>query len=70
MEKKTFFHWLGEFFEPYKSSIRVQMMLTMIFSFYIIWEQVTNGSVDHSLVVMLLVGAFAPKLIEKFTPKK
>ena len=70
MEKNSFGVWLMGFLEPYKSSIRLQMMVTMFFTFYIIDTQVRTNTVDMSLILILLVASFAPKLIEKFTPNK
>lgn len=67
--KQSFWSWIKEFFEPYKSSIRVQMMITMFFTFYIIYWQVTHDKIDMSLIALLLVASFAPKLIEKFASK-
>jgi hypothetical protein len=70
MEKQTFWNWVAQFFTPYKSTIRVQMMLTMFFSFSVIYLMVESNTIDHTVIIMLLTASFAPKLIENFTPKK
>lgn len=56
--------------EGVKSSIRLQMFLTMFFSFFVIGYQVVNQQVDLVLTIMLLSAAFAPKVISKIAEMK
>ena len=49
-----------------KSSIRLQMFLSMIFSFIVIGYQVYTGQVDLLLAITLLTASFTPKVVSKF----
>jgi len=65
MEKTGFF----ETAPGNKSSIRLQMFISMWFAFLVIGYQVYRGEVDIVLSILLLSAAFAPKLIQKFAEK-
>lgn len=52
-----------------KSSIRLQMFITMFFSFLIIGYQVFYNQVDIVLTTILLTATFAPKQIQNFSEK-
>jgi hypothetical membrane protein len=56
--------------EGVRSSIRLQMFLTLIFAFIVIGYQVYKNQVDYLLALTLLVGAFAPKVLQKFAEIK
>ena len=49
-----------------KSSIRLQMFITMFFSFFVIGYQVYDHSTDIVLATLLLSSAFVPKVVSKF----
>ena len=49
-----------------KSSIRLQMFLTMFYSFFIIAYQLYADKVDIVLDTLLLTAAFVPKVVSKF----
>jgi len=54
-----------------KSSIRLQMFLTLIFAFLIIGYQVyKKDGADFELALLLLSAAFVPKVISKFAEIK
>lgn len=53
--------------EGVRSSIRLQMFLTLLFAFIVIGYQVyAKDGADFELALLLLTGAFAPKVISKF----
>ena len=56
--------------EGVRSAIRLQMFMTMLFSFVIIAYQVYVQQVDYLLCLTLLCAAFAPKLLQKFAETK
>ena len=50
-----------------KSSIRLQMFITMFYAFLVIGYQVyETGKADIVLATLLLSSAFVPKVISKF----
>ena len=50
-----------------KSSIRLQMFITMFYSFLVIGYQVyTTGQADIVLASILLASSFTPKVVSKF----
>jgi len=49
-----------------KSSIRLQMFITMFYAFAVIGYQAYEGSVDIVLASLLLGAAFTPKVVSKF----
>ena len=49
-----------------KSSVRLQMFITMFYAFAVIGYQAYVGSVDIVLASFLLGAAFAPKVVSKF----
>jgi hypothetical protein len=53
-----------------KSAIRLQMFMTMIFTFFVIGYQVYTKEVDYLLCLTLLVASFVPKLLQKFAEAK
>lgn len=53
-----------------KSSIRLQMFLTLMFAFAVIGYQVWQAKVDFELAMLLLVAAFTPKVVQKFAEVK
>jgi hypothetical protein len=53
-----------------KSSIRLQMLLTLLFSFFVIGWQVIHSEVDIVLTVTLLTASFTPKLIQNDSENK
>ena len=58
--------------EGRKSSIRLQMFLTMIFTFIVIGYQVVvneNHTPDFMTMITLLTASFTPKLIQKISEK-
>lgn len=56
--------------EGQRSSVRLQMLLTLIFSFVVIGYQVYVDKIDYLLCLTLLCAAFAPKLLQKFAEIK
>jgi hypothetical protein len=52
-----------------KSSTRLQMFLTMLFSFLVIGWQVYTQQVDIVLTIILFTAAFAPKQVQNFAEK-
>lgn len=62
------------FFEEkpgHKSSIRLQMFLTLIFAFLVIGYQTYNtGNPDFVTMLTLLTAAFTPKVISKYAELK
>ena len=65
MEKHKFF----EDKDGNKSSTRLQMFLTMLFSFLVIGLQVYTQQVDIVLTIILFTAAFAPKQVQNFAEK-
>ncbi len=65
MEKYGFF----EDDKGNKSSTRLQMFLTMLFTFGVVGWQVYTQSIDIVLTVILFTAAFAPKQIQNFAEK-
>lgn len=49
-----------------KSSIRLQMFITMFYSFAVIGYQVYTGTADIALASLLLGASFVPKVVQKF----
>jgi len=49
-----------------KSSIRLQMFITMFFAFFVIGYQVYEKTTDIVLSTLLLSAAFVPKVVSKF----
>ena len=56
--------------EGQRSSIRLQMLLTLIFAFVVIGYQVYADKSDYLLQLTLLCAAFTPKVLQKFTEVK
>jgi len=52
--------------EGVKSSIRLQMFMTTLFTFVVIGYQVYHNNVDYLLALTLLTASFAPKVLQKF----
>ncbi len=50
-----------------QSSIRVQMILSMFFTFYIIDWMVQNDKIDITVIVLLLLASFTPKVLSKIS---
>lgn len=55
--------------EGVKSSTRLQMFLTMLFTFFVVGFQVYNNQVNIVLTLLLFTAAFAPKQIQNFSEK-
>jgi len=53
-----------------RSYQRLQSLMMMVFFFIITGYQVYKASVDFELILLLMVGALAPKLIQKFAEGK
>jgi len=53
-----------------KSYVRLQSLLFLAFFFVITAYQVYQKTVDFELVLLLMVGAISPKLIQKFAEEK
>lgn len=53
-----------------KSSVRLSMFLTLLFTFIVIGFMVYEDRVDYALSLMLLLGAFAPKQIQNLSELK
>lgn len=53
-----------------KSWTRLQSLLTLCFFFLITAYQVYKETVNFELILLLMVGAIAPKLIQKFAEQK
>ena len=65
MEKTGFFES-----EPgVKSSTRLQMFMTMIFTFIAVGWQVYQNEIDIVFTLLLFTAAFAPKQIQNFSEK-
>lgn len=56
--------------EGVKSSVRLQMFLTTLFTFLVIGYQVYMNTVDYLLCLTLLGASFTPKVISKFAEMK
>ena len=52
-----------------RSSTRLQMFLTMWFTFFAVGWQVYQNEVDIVLTLLLFTAAFAPKQIQNFSEK-
>lgn len=64
--------WLKKYLEERKgvnSLIRLQSLLTLIFSFIIITWQMVEGKIHIELNVLLITASFAPKALQKFAEK-
>jgi len=66
MEKKNGFF---EDKDGNKSSTRLQMFLTMLFTFVVVGYQVWHSEVDIVFTILLFTAAFAPKQIQNFSEK-
>jgi len=64
----SFVKWIGSFIEPFRSTIRIQMFITMFFMFEVIRTMAVAGDYDYMVIVLLIVASFVPKLLEKFAP--
>ena len=53
-----------------RSYQRLQSLMMIVFFFIITGYQVYKSSVDFELILLLMVGALAPKLIQKFAENK
>jgi len=53
------------------SNVRVQSFCTLFYDFYYITACLHKGvDINVELVIALLLGAFAPKVVQKFAEKK
>lgn len=61
--------WLKKYLEERKgvnSLIRLQSLLTLIFSFIIITWQMIEGEIHVELDALLITASFTPKVMQKF----
>ena len=56
--------------EGVNSLMRLQSLLTLIFSFAIIIWQIAKGTVYVELDILLISASFAPKAVQKFAEAK
>lgn len=62
-------NWLKKYLEERKgvnSLIRLQSLLTLIFSFIIITWQMIEGNIYVELDALLITASFGPKALQKF----
>ncbi|HBS88094.1 MAG: hypothetical protein A2W91_05535 [Bacteroidetes bacterium GWF2_38_335] len=66
-------NWLKKYLEEKKgvdSLIRLQSLLTLIFSFVMIIWQMAQGKIYIELDILLITACFAPKALQKFAEAK
>ncbi len=52
------------------SSIRFQMIITLLFAFFITYQETLKEEPNLTLILLLFTAAFVPKVISKFAEMK